>query len=537
MAAAYDPADPDFEYLAVDRKKLLAEQTQSFDGKKACWVPDEKHAFLPAEIQSSKGDDITVKITTNNDIRTVNKESIMQMNPPKFEKIEDMANLTYLNEAAVLYNLKARYQAGLIYTYSGLFCVAINPYRRLPIYTLSVIGKYRGKRKLEMPPHLFSIADNAYQNMLQDRENQSVLITGESGAGKTENTKKVIMYFAHVAVGQHKDKEEDEEKKDKKKGTLEDQIVQANPVLEAYGNAKTTRNNNSSRFGKFIRIHFGTQGKISGADIEQYLLEKSRVTFQQPAERNYHIFYQLLSNAVPQIVEKMLVNPDPSSYSFINQGCITVDGIDDNQEMKDTDVAFDVLGFSEDEKSSLYKCTGSIIHFGEMKFKQRPREEQAEADGTAEAEKVAFLLGINSGDLVKSLLKPKIKVGSEYVTQGRTKDQVVYSVAALSKSIYDRMFKWMVFRVNKTLDTKAKRQFFIGVLDIAGFEIFDFNSFEQLCINYTNERLQQFFNHHMFVLEQEEYKKEQIEWTFIDFGMDLQACVDLIEKVGSYEIT
>ncbi|XP_050394994.2 myosin heavy chain, striated muscle [Patella vulgata] len=525
---SYDPNDPDFEYLAVDRKKLLKEQTQAFDGKKSCWVPDERDAFVAAEIQSSKGEEITVQLTSNRNVKTVKKDAIMQMNPPKFEKIEDMANLTYLNEAAVLYNLKARYEASMIYTYSGLFCVAINPYRRLPIYTMSVISKYRGKRKMEMPPHLFSIADNAYQNMLQDRENQSVLITGESGAGKTENTKKVIMYFAHVAAMSQKEAKEEE--KDSKKGSLEDQIVQANPVLEAYGNAKTTRNNNSSRFGKFIRIHFGTQGKISGADIEQYLLEKSRVTFQQPAERNYHIFYQLLSNSIPSIVERLLCSPDPALYSFINQGCITVDNIDDNQEMKDTDVAFDVLGFTEAEKNSLYTCTGAIIHFGEMKFKQRPREEQAEADGSAEAEKVAFLLGINSGDLVKSLLKPKIKVGNEFVSQGRTKDQVIYSVGALSKSIYDRMFKWMVVRVNRTLDTKAKRQFFIGVLDIAGFEIFDFNSFEQLCINYTNERLQQFFNHHMFVLEQEEYKKEAIEWTFIDFGMDLQACVDLIEK-------
>ncbi|XP_046351162.1 myosin heavy chain, striated muscle-like isoform X8 [Haliotis rufescens] len=525
---SFDPQDPDMLYLAVDRKKLMREQTQTFDGKKACWIPDEKEGFLACEIESTKGDEITVRQNNNNAQRTVKKDDIMQMNPPKFEKIDDMANLTYLNEAAVLYNLRARYTASLIYTYSGLFCVAINPYRRLPIYTTSVIEKFRGKRRVEMPPHLFSVADNAYQYMLQDRENQSMLITGESGAGKTENTKKVIQYLAMVAGGT-KDKDKDKEKDESdKKGTLEDQIVQANPVLEAYGNAKTTRNNNSSRFGKFIRIHFGTQGKIAGADIETYLLEKSRVTFQQPAERNYHIFYQLLSDGVPKLAEKLLTSCDPALFYFINQGALTVDGIDDVEEMKMTDVAFDVLGFTLEEKTSMYKGTGAIMHFGEMKFKQRG--EQAEADGTAEVEKVAFLLGVNAGDLVKGLLKPKIKVGNEYVTQGRTKDQVVYSVAALAKSLYDRMFGWLVKRVNKTLDTKKPRQFFIGVLDIAGFEIFDFNSFEQLCINYTNERLQQFFNHHMFILEQEEYKRENIQWEFIDFGMDLQACIDLIEK-------
>ncbi|CAL1527462.1 unnamed protein product [Lymnaea stagnalis] len=532
-----DVNDPDFEFLVVDRKKLLKEQA-AFDGKKACWVPDHKDGFLQAEIQSTKGEEITVKILKNSETKTFKKDDIQQMNPPKFEKIDDMANMTYLNEASVLHNLKSRYSSGLIYTYSGLFCVAINPYRRLPIYTQKIINAYRGKRKAEMPPHLFSISDNAYQNMLQDRENQSMLITGESGAGKTENTKKVIMYFANVAAGQKKEKEDVSAEAEaakkaaggKKQGTLEDAIVQANPVLEAYGNAKTTRNNNSSRFGKFIRIHFGTQGKIAGADIETYLLEKSRVTFQQPAERNYHIFYQLLSPAIPTLHEKMLVSPDPALYAFINQGSLVVDGIDDPEEMKITDDAFDVLGFTAEEKASLYKCTAAIIHFGEMKFKQRPREEQAEADGASEAEKVAFLLGINAGDLLKGLLKPKIKVGAEYVTQGRNMAQVTYSVAALAKSLYDRMFGWLVKRVNKTLDTKNKRQFFIGVLDIAGFEIFDFNSFEQLCINYTNERLQQFFNHHMFILEQEEYKKENIDWEFIDFGMDLQAAIDLIEK-------
>lgn len=294
--------DPDFKYLALDRKKMMKEQTAVFDGKKACWVPCPKEGFARAEIQSTKGEEVTVKFLKDNDVKTFKKDDVQQVNPPKFEMTDDMANMTYLNEASVLNNLRQRYFQGFIYTYSGLFCVAINPYRRLPIYTESVIAKYRGKRKLEMPPHLFSVADNAYQNMVQDRENQSMLITGESGAGKTENTKKVIMYFAKVAAQLQKGTT-DEANKEKPKVGLEEQIVQANPVLEAYGNAKTTRNNNSSRFGKFIRIHFGPTGKIAGADIETYLLEKSRVTFQQSAERNYHIFYQMLSPACPKYHE------------------------------------------------------------------------------------------------------------------------------------------------------------------------------------------------------------------------------------------
>jgi len=522
--------DPDFQYLAVNRKKILEEQTQPFDGKKACWIIDAKEGFLKAEIISTKGDDVTV-LTENNEEKTVKKDTIEQMNPPKFEKIEDMANLTYLNEASVLYNLRARYSAGMIYTYSGLFCVTINPYRRLPIYTQSVIKKYQGKRRTEMPPHLFAIADTSYRNMVQDRENQSMLITGESGAGKTENTKKVISYFAQVAAASQRSEGEEPGKPVSGKGTLEDQIVQTNPVLEAYGNAKTIRNNNSSRFGKFIRIHFGPNGKIAGADIETYLLEKSRITYQQPGlERDYHIMYWLLSGQMHSIIDKLLIQEDPALYSFINQGCLTVDGMDDKEEMDLVDKGFVVLGFSDEEKLSLYTTTSAVIQFGEMKFKQRPREEQAEADGTAEAERVAFLLGVNCGDLLKSLLTPRVKVGNEYVTKGQNKDQVVYAVAALAKAIYARMFLWLVARCNKTLDTKNKRQYFIGVLDIAGFEIFQYNTFEQLCINYTNERLQQFFNHHMFVLEQEEYKKEGIQWEFIDFGMDLQQCIDLIEK-------
>jgi len=524
--------DPDFQYLFPDKKLMLDEQAKPFDAKTSCWIPDHKEGYLAANIISTKGEEVTVH-TSNNEDKTVKKDQVEQMNPPKFFMISDMADMTYLNEASVLWNLRARYTNGFIYTYSGLFCVVINPYRRLPIYTKNVVGKYQGKRRTEMPPHLFSIADNAYRNMLVDRENQSMLITGESGAGKTENTKKVIGYFAQVAAASKKEEAEAEPTETKKieKGTLEDQIVQANPVLEAYGNAKTIRNNNSSRFGKFVRIHFGTNGKIAGADIETYLLEKSRVTYQQPGlERDYHIFYFLLSGLNPDYAQKLLVDMDPSKYFFINQGCLTVDGMDDKEEMQAVEDSFLVLGFEDTEKMALYRCTTAVLHFGEMKFKQRPREEQAEADGTQDAEKVAFLLGVNCSDMLKCLLTPKVKVGSEVVTKGQNKDQVVYAVAALSKALYARFFGWLVFRVNKTLDTKNKRQYFIGVLDIAGFEIFQYNTFEQLCINYTNERLQQFFNHHMFILEQEEYKKEGIQWEFIDFGMDLEQTIALIEK-------
>ncbi|KAG8196053.1 hypothetical protein JTE90_007800 [Oedothorax gibbosus] len=520
-----DPDPSEFLFVSLEQKRK--DQTKPYDGKKMVWVPDEKDGFVLGNIVSTKGDLCNVDV--KGEEKQAKKDQLQQVNPPKYEKTEDMSNLTYLNDPSVLYNLKERYNAKLIYTYSGLFCVAINPYKRFPIYTNRVVQMYKGKRRGEMPPHIFAVSDGAYNDMLQNRENQSMLITGESGAGKTENTKKVIAYFANVGAIS-KGAKDKKDKEASKKGNLEDQVIQTNPVLEAFGNAKTVRNDNSSRFGKFIRIHFGPMGKLAGADIETYLLEKARVISQQPLERSYHIFYQIMSGKIKKLKEKCLLSNNVRDYHFVSQGKTDIPGVDDGEDMLITDNGFDVLGFTEEEKLNIYKITGSVMHLGELHFKQRPREEQAEADGTEPGEKVAHLLGLNAADLYKNLLKPKIRVGNELVTQGRNKEQVVYSVGALGKAMYDRLFKWLVKRVNETLDTKQKRQHFIGVLDIAGFEIFDFNSFEQLCINFTNEKLQQFFNHHMFVLEQEEYKREGIEWTFIDFGLDLQACIDLIEK-------
>ncbi|KAM3863991.1 myosin-8-like [Diretmus argenteus] len=520
-------------YLRKPERERIAAQNKQFDAKTAVYVSDPKQEYVKGKIRSQDSSRITVE-TEDGRVVTVQPDDIRPMNPPKFDKIEDMAMLTHLHEPAVLFNLKDRYAAWMIYTYSGLFCVTVNPYKWLPVYNPQVVAGYRGKKRQEVPPHIFSISDNAYQYMLTDRENQSILITGESGAGKTVNTKRVIQYFATIAsVGDSSKKEQ----LGRMQGTLEDQIIQANPLLEAFGNAKTVRNDNSSRFGKFIRIHFGTKGKLASADIETYLLEKSRVTFQLPAERSYHIFYQILSNKKPELIEMLLITTNPYDYPFISQGEITVLSINDPEELMATDSAIDILGFNTEEKLGIYKLTGAVMHNGNMRFKQKQREEQAEPDGTEVADKVAYLMGLNSADLLKALCYPRVKVGNEYVTKGQTVQQVNNSMGALSKAVYEKLFLWMVTRINQQLDTRLPRQHFIGVLDIAGFEIFEMNSLEQLCINFTNEKLQQFFNHHMFVLEQEEYKKEGIEWEFIDFGMDLAACIELIEKpMGIFSI-
>ncbi|KAK7592959.1 hypothetical protein V9T40_007711 [Parthenolecanium corni] len=375
-----DPDPTPYLYVSLEQKRI--DQTKPYDAKKACWVPDEAEGFLQGEIQSTKGDLVNVKLpggeektlkkenvfpmnppkfekvedmadlTYLNDasvlhnlkqrynakliyVKDFKKEQVGQVNPPKFEKCEDMSNLTYLNDASVLHNLKQRYYAKLIYTYSGLFCVAINPYKRFPVYTTRCAKLYRGKRRNEVPPHVFAISDGAYVNMLTNKENQSMLITGESGAGKTENTKKVIAYFATVGAST---KKEEEAAGAKKKGTLEDQVVQTNPVLEAFGNAKTVRNDNSSRFGKFIRIHFGPSGKLAGADIETYLLEKARVISQQTLERSYHIFYQIMSGSVPGVKEMCFLSDNIHDYNYIAQGKTTIPNVDDGEELQLTDV-------------------------------------------------------------------------------------------------------------------------------------------------------------------------------------------------------
>ncbi|XP_058815412.1 myosin heavy chain, muscle isoform X2 [Topomyia yanbarensis] len=516
-----DPDPSEWLFVSLEQKRI--DQSKPYDAKKACWVPDEKEGYVLGEIKATKGDLVTVGLP-GGETKDFKKDLVGQVNPPKYEKCEDMSNLTYLNDASVLHNLRERYRAKLIYTYSGLFCVVINPYKRWPLYTMRVAKMYRGKRRAEVPPHLFAVSDGAYVNMLTNHENQSMLITGESGAGKTENTKKVIAYFATIGASGKKDENAE------KKGSLEDQVVQTNPVLEAFGNAKTVRNDNSSRFGKFIRIHFTGSGKLAGADIETYLLEKARVISQQTLERSYHIFYQIMSGSVKGLKEMCFLSNDIYDYYNVAQGKVTIPNVDDGEECLLMDEAFNVLGFTQEEKDNIYRITAAVMHMGGMKFKQKGREEQAEADGTEEGDRVAKLLGVVTEDLYKNLLKPRIKVGAEFVTKGQNKDQVTNAVGALCKGIFDRVFKWLVKKCNETLDTKQKRAQFIGVLDIAGFEIFDFNGFEQLCINFTNEKLQQFFNHHMFVLEQEEYKKEGINWAFIDFGMDLLACVELIEK-------
>jgi len=522
-------ADKELQYLIIDKNVVNDAALQAdWSQKRLVWVPSKEHGFEAASLKVDRKDEVEVELSDTGKRVVFSKNDIQKMNPPKFTKVEDMAEMSCLNEASVLNNLKDRYYSGLIYTYSGLFCVVVNPYKHYPIYTEKVIEMYKGKKRHEVPPHVYAITDTAYRSMLQDREDQAILCTGESGAGKTENTKKVIQYLAHVAASPKGTKGHGAP--DFNQGELEQQLLQANPILEAFGNAKTVKNDNSSRFGKFIRINFDASGFIAGANIETYLLEKARVHHQAPAERTFHIFYQLLTGSNDQLKKELMLT-DISKYRFITQGMQHLPNSSDREEFQDTLRAMEIMGISHADVKSMLKVVSSVLSFGNMEFKKERSSDQATMPDNTVAQRICALLGMNIVDFTKALLKPKIKVGRDYVQKAQTKEQVDFAVEALAKANYERLFRWLVDRINRSLDrTMRQGSNFIGILDIAGFEIFELNSFEQLCINYTNEKLQQLFNHTMFILEQEEYRREGIDWKFIDFGLDLQPCINLIER-------
>lgn len=560
--------------------------TSDFASKRWVWVPDSNIAFImgfvtydadqPTGEQYTSSDQLgnvpdipeghlQVRCVDDTD-RVVPSHAVSPVNPPKFELASDMAELTHLNEPSVIHNLRARYMKDLIYTYSGLFLVAINPYKDLGIYGDDSINMYRASSRRKssgaphasatdasgniqgpfgkIGPHIYAITDKAFHNMLEEHENQSILVTGESGAGKTENTKKVIQYLAAITSSRSHsilDTPTPSAPGSPIKGgasntpssaaSFEQKILQANPILEAFGNAQTVRNNNSSRFGKFIRIEFGRSGQIAGASIYWYLLEKSRVIYQNPKERNYHIFYQLFSGLPADLKRALMLEGKVNNYAYLKDSNKVVDGVDDSQEFKSLLNSFKIMGFTTQEQTDLFRIMSAVLNIGNIEIGAE-RSDQARILNVTQVERVCHLLGISADTFSQGLLRPQVKAGREWVRQSRSAQQVRNSLDALAKSLYERSFSAIVDRINDTLDRgrTTDRVSFIGVLDIAGFEIFENNSFEQLCINYTNEKLQQFFNHHMFVLEQEEYNRENISWKYIDFGHDLQPTINLIEK-------
>ncbi|WVQ87971.1 hypothetical protein IAS59_001702 [Cryptococcus gattii] len=521
---------------------MAAAQTE-FSDKKRMWLPDPVEGFLPCWIRSQTGDDgnpdatSEVQISTTGEIRTVPLWTLNPMNPPQFDGVQDIADLTHLNEPSVINNLRTRYTAGGIYTYSGLFLISLNPYRPLPIYTPKIVAQYRSRRREENPPHIFAVAERAWQQIGEERESQSILITGESGAGKTENTKKVIQYLASIATStipssssskslsqapstglprsssfKGKDALNLSSTADSSLGLLEQQILQANPILEAFGNAQTMRNNNSSRFGKFIRIFFSPAGAIAGANIDWYLLEKSRVTARARGERNFHVFYQLLKGAKEaKLADRLLLEDEPEKYDFLNKTRLQIDGVDDLSEWRLLKDALKVMGFNDIEQFELFRIPAVILHIGNLVL-TGSSSDQAFLPPNMQpvADRICHLLGISVKEFTKSVLQPRVRAGREWVTNARTKKQAEDELGALCKFMYEKTFGKMVERINQALDRPSEKALSIGVLDIAGFEIFVENSYEQLLINFTNEKLQQ--------------------WDYVNFGLDLQPTIELIES-------
>lgn len=494
-------------------------EDDGFSAKNWVWVPDKDELFVRGYITDYM-DHNMCKVTIKNGAQDVVKEfdqkALESCNPPKFNKCDDMAELTHLNEPSVIYNLFLRYNDDLIYTYSGLFLVAINPYKKLPIYESSVLSKFHSQAQEKLPPHIFAIAENTYRNLVANTKDQLILVTGESGAGKTENTKKIIQYLSSISTSDDDD--------------IHDKILRANPILESFGNAKTIKNNNSSRFGKFIKIYFDPKGVISGATIDYYLLEKSRVLHQSKHERNYHAFYQFLKGESPLVLaEKYHLTNDIQKYKYLSSATSNIANVDDAKDFKILRDAFKVMGFTPLEIENVFSLLAIVLHLGNIDFTSW-KSEQANFTTDSNISTIAEMLGVSSDELSRNLLRPKVKAGREYVQKLQKASEVKHTIDAFAKHLYEKVFQFIIARINVNLMTSdLTTENFIGVLDIAGFEIFDSNSFEQLCINYTNEKLQQFFNHHSFILEQSEYLREDIQWEFIDFGHDLQPTIDLIE--------
>ncbi|XP_030079196.1 myosin-VIIa isoform X2 [Drosophila hydei] len=431
--------------------------------------------------------------------------------------VEDMITLGDLQEYTILRNLQTRYDKQFIYTYTGSMLVAINPYQILPIYTHREIQLYRNKKLNELPPHIFAISDNAFQRLQRLKEDQCVVISGESGAGKTESTKLILQYLAAIS-GKH--------------SWIEQQIIEANPIMEAFGNAKTVRNDNSSRFGKYIDIRFTPEGSIQGARIQQYLLEKSRIVFQSREERNYHIFYCMLAGLTAAERERLqLHEQSPSQYHYLAQGgCFALPGKQDEKDFADIRAAMKVLSFKPEELWSILSLLAAILHFGNLRFKamEVANLQAAEVDDPVNLQRIAQLLGLPEAPLNAALTQRTIFVHGEHVVTSLSKEAALEGRDAFVKALYDGIFVRIVKRINDTINKPPVQPVnSIGVLDIFGFENFDNNSFEQLCINYANENLQQFFVGHIFKMEQAEYQLEHINWLHIEF-QDNQDILDLI---------
>ncbi|KAF2457342.1 P-loop containing nucleoside triphosphate hydrolase protein [Lineolata rhizophorae] len=518
-----------------------------YDVGTRAWQPDPTEGWVASEVEQKlvDGNNVTLIFrldsgetkevkTTLDALRDSSNDTLPPlMNPAMLEASDDLTNLSHLNEPAVLQAIKLRYSQKEIYTYSGIVLIATNPFAKVDaLYVPGMVQVYAGKQRSSQAPHLFAIAEEAFSDMLRDNRNQTIVVSGESGAGKTVSAKYIMRYFAT--------RESPDQIGKRVKGRVdamsetEEQILATNPIMEAFGNAKTTRNDNSSRFGKYIEIMFNRQTDIIGAKIRTYLLERSRLVFQPLKERNYHIFYQLIAGATDAERNELGLLP-VDQFEYMNQGhAPTIDGVDDKAEFDATRKSLRTIGVSQDTQSEIFRVLAALLHLGNIKI-TATRTDSSLSPEEPSLVKACQLLGIDAANFAKWTVKKQLITRGEKIMSNLTQQQAVVVRDSVAKYIYSSLFDWLVDIINKSLATEevlSHAHSFIGVLDIYGFEHFAKNSFEQFCINYANEKLQQEFNQHVFKLEQEEYLREQIDWTFIEFS-DNQPCIDLIEaKLG-----
>lgn len=435
--------------------------------------------------------------------------------------VGDMVLIEPLSEDTFIENLKKRFDHNEIYTYIGSVVISMNPYKSLPIYTAEKVEEYRNRNFYELSPHIYALADEAYRSLRDQDKDQCILITGESGAGKTEASKFVMSYVAAVCgKGQEVNK-------------VKEQLLQSNPVLEAFGNAKTVRNDNSSRFGKYMDVEFDFKGDPLGGVISNYLLEKSRVVKQPRGERNFHIFYQLLSGASDDTLKKLKLDRDFSKYNYLSLDSATVNGLDDAASFRTVRNAMQIVGFMEDEVQSILELVAAVLKLGNIEFKPESRcngFDESRIKDKNDLKEMCELLGIEQSVLERAFSFRTVEAKMEKVSTTLNVAQAYYARDALAKNLYSRLFSWLVNRINESIKAQTKTsKKVMGVLDIYGFEIFEDNSFEQFIINYCNEKLQQIFIELTLREEQEEYVREGIEWTNIEYFNNAIIC-DLIEN-------
>lgn len=499
----------------------MQKSTMNFRKGSKVWVEDKNSAWVAAEVVDFVAKQVKV-LTSSGKKALASPEKLFPRDHDAEDHggVDDMTKLTYLNEPGVLYNLERRYDLNDIYTYTGSILIAVNPFTKLPhLYNVHMMEQYKGAPFGELSPHVFAVADASYRAMMNEGQSQSILVSGESGAGKTETTKLIMQYLTYVggrAAGDDR--------------TVEQQVLESNPLLEAFGNAKTSRNDNSSRFGKFVEIQFDANGRISGAAIRTYLLERSRVVQITNPERNYHCFYQLCASGRDADKYKL---GHPSHFHYLNQSkTYELDGVTSAEEYMKTRRAMDIVGISQDDQEAIFRTLAGILHLGNIEFSPGKEHDSSvirDPKSSFHLHIAASLFMCDVNLLLTTLTTRTIQTREGNIVKALDCNGAVASRDALAKTVYARLFDWLVEKINRSVGQDLNSQIQIGVLDIYGFECFKYNSFEQFCINFANEKLQQHFNQHVFKMEQEEYRKEEINWSYIEF-IDNQDVLDLIEK-------